>query len=176
MLGAITSNTRAAKHVERSCGHLGVCPGSEETFLGLRGLRTLDVRLERHHRSGLAVAQWLQGRPEVARVLHPALPGDPGHLLWKRDFNGASGLFAVVLKPCVKAQLAAMLDHLKLFGMGYSWGGYESLVIPFDPSSYRTATAWRAEGPALRFHIGLEDVDDLKADLEAGFARLRSAR
>lgn len=175
MLGAITSNARAARHVERACGHLGVCPGSEETFLGLRGLRTLDVRLERHHKSGLAMAEWLKGRPEVARVIHPALPGDPGHAIWKRDFTGASGLFAVILKPCTKVQLAAMLDDLKLFGMGYSWGGYESLVIPFDPTSYRTATKWHAEGPALRFHIGLENVEDLKRDLEAGFARLGAA-
>ncbi len=159
MLGAITSNARAAKHIERSCGHLGACPGSEETFLGLRGLRTLDVRLERHQKSGIEIARWLQGRPEVARVLHPALPGDPGHALWKRDFSGACGLFSVILKPVSKTAIAAMLDGLELFGMGYSWGGYESLVIPFDPSSYRTATQWKAEGPALRFHIGLEDVE-----------------
>jgi cystathionine beta-lyase len=172
MLGAITSNARAAKYVERSCGVLGVCPGSEETFLGLRGLRTLDVRLERHQRSGLEIARWLQQRPEVARVLHPALPGDPGHAIWKRDFLGACGLFSVVLKPVSDGAVAAMLDGLNLFGMGYSWGGYESLVIPFDPTSYRTATRWTAEGPALRFHIGLENVDDLKRDLEAGFARL----
>lgn len=172
MLGAITSNARAAKMVERMHGTLGVCPGSEETYLGLRGLRTLDVRLERHHRSGLEVATWLAARPEVARVLHPALPGHPGHALWTRDFLGASGLFAVILKPVAPAAVASMLDGLKLFGMGYSWGGYESLVIPFDPTSYRTATTWTAEGPALRFHIGLEDTGDLIADLEAGFARL----
>ncbi len=172
MLGAITSNPRAAKHIERSCGHLGTCPGSEETFLGLRGLRTLDVRLERHQISGIEIARWLQGRPEVARVLYPALPGDPGHAIWKRDFSGASGLFSVVLNPVSKAAIASMLDGLELFGMGYSWGGYESLVIPFDPSSYRTAAQWKAEGPALRFHIGLEDVADLKRDLEAGLARL----
>jgi cystathionine beta-lyase len=174
MLGAVTANARAARHVERACGLLGACPGSEETFLGLRGLRTLDVRLERHQRSGLEMARWLAARPEVARVLHPALPSDPGHALWKRDFLGASGLFSVILKPAPKAALAAMLDGLELFGMGYSWGGYESLVIPFDPMPYRTATKWKAEGQALRFHIGLEDVEDLKRDLEAGFARLKS--
>ncbi|MGQ0672154.1 MAG: cystathionine beta-lyase [Hyphomicrobium sp.] len=175
MLGAVTSNARAARHVERSCGVLGVCPGSEETFLGLRGLRTLDVRLARHQSSGLSIARFLQERPEVARVLHPALPGDPGHALWTRDFSGASGLFSVILHPTPKSAIAAMLDGLQLFGMGYSWGGYESLVIPFDPTSYRTATHWTAEGPALRFHIGLEDVDDLKRDLTAGLERLRSA-
>lgn len=176
MLGAITSTARAAPHVERAHGHLGVCPGSEETYLGTRGLRTLDVRLERHQRSALELATWLEARPEVARVLYPALPSDPGHGLWKRDFKGASGLFSVVLKPASPAAVAAMLDGLTLFGMGYSWGGYESLVIPFDPTSYRTATRWQAEGPALRFHIGLEDTRDLIADLDAGFQRLNAAR
>jgi cystathionine beta-lyase len=172
MLGAITSNARAAPLVARAKEVLGVCPGSEEIYLGLRGLRTLAVRLEQHQRAGIEMALWLEARPEVARVLHPALPSHPQHAIWKRDFLGASGLFAVVLKPVAKPALAAMLDGLKLFGMGFSWGGYESLVIPFDPTSYRTATHWQAEGPALRFHIGLEDVADLKADLEAGFRRL----
>lgn len=173
MLGSITFIARAAKHVERAHGHLGVCPGSEETYLGLRGLRTLDVRLARHHENGLAIATWLEGRPEVARVLHPGLASHPGHRLWKRDFLGACGLFSVILKPAAAAAVARMLDGLALFGMGYSWGGYESLVIPFDPSPYRTAVAWKAEGPALRFHIGLEDPADLIADLEAGFGRLK---
>lgn len=176
MLGAVTANERALRHVERAKETLGVCPGSEETWLGLRGLRTLDVRLERHQRSGLAVARWLEGRPEVSRVLHPGLESHPGHALWKRDFLGASGLFGVVLKPAPEAAVAAMLDGLKLFGMGYSWGGYESLIIPFDASSYRTATHWQPEGPALRIHIGLEDVADLTADLAAGFDRLNAAR
>jgi cysteine-S-conjugate beta-lyase len=174
MLGAITSNARAAKHIEAAAGTLGVCPGSEETFLGLRGLRTLDVRLKKHEASGLAVAEWLAKRPEVVRVLHPGLSTDPGHSIWKRDFLGASGLFSIILRPTSERAVAAMLDGLVLFGMGYSWGGYESLVIPFDPSTYRTATAWKAEGQALRFHIGLEDVGDLIADLEAGFARLNA--
>jgi cysteine-S-conjugate beta-lyase len=176
MLGAATANARAAAHIERARVTLGVCPGSEETYLGLRGLRTLQVRLERHQRSGLEVARWLQARPEVARVIHPALPEDPGHEIWKRDFLGASGLFSIVLKPVSMGAVAAMLDGLRLFGMGFSWGGYESLIIPFDPSSYRTATRWQAEGPALRIHVGLEDVGDLLADLEDGFARLDGAR
>ncbi|MEQ1577204.1 MAG: cystathionine beta-lyase [Hyphomicrobium sp.] len=175
MLGAITSNARAAKMIELSAGTLGVCPGSEETFLGLRGLRTLDVRLKRHEGSALKVAAWLKARPEVARVLHPALSGDPGYALWSRDFLGACGLFSIILKPASERAVAAMLDGMKLFGMGYSWGGFESLVIPFDPSSYRTATPWHAEGQALRIHIGLEDVADLISDLEAGFARLTAA-
>jgi cystathionine beta-lyase len=175
MLGAITSNARAAPLVARAKEVLGVCPGSEEIYLGLRGLRTLAVRLEQHQRAGIEMARWLEARPEVARVLHPALPSHPQHEIWKRDFLGASGLFAVILKPVAKPALAAMLDGLELFGMGFSWGGYESLVIPFDPASYRSATRWQAEGPALRFHIGLEDIEDLKADLVAGFQRLAAA-
>jgi len=175
LLGFITSNARAAKHIERAAGTLGVCPGSEETFLGLRGLRTLDVRLARHQETGLHLAEWLRARPEVARVLHPGLSSDPGHALWKRDHKGATGLFSIILKPIQKPALAAFLNGLKLFGMGYSWGGYESLVIPFDCTSYRTATRWQPEGPALRFHAGLENVSDLIADLDEGFARLRAA-
>jgi cysteine-S-conjugate beta-lyase len=175
LLGSITSNSRAATMIERATGTLGVCPGSEETFLGLRGLRTLDVRLKRHEANAMEIAAWLTKRKEVARVLYPALPDDPGHALWKRDFSGASGLFSIVLKPCSEQAVARMLDGLQLFGMGYSWGGYESLVIPFDPSSYRTATRWAASGPALRLHIGLEDVSDLIADLDAGFARLTAS-
>ncbi|HAN62597.1 MAG TPA: cystathionine beta-lyase [Rhizobiales bacterium] len=172
MLGAITATEEASRAVEKAHEDLGLCPGPEDVYLGLRGLRSLGVRLERHQRSGLEMAHWLAGRPEVARVLHPALPSDPGHALWKRDFTGASGLFSIILKPCTQGAVAAMLDGLTLFGMGYSWGGFESLILPFDPADYRTATTWQAEGPALRLHIGLEDVEDLKTDLEAGFARL----
>ena len=174
MLGTITANERAAPAVTTTHEDLGLCPGPEDVYLGLRGLRSLGVRLERHQRSGLELARWLAERPEVARVMYPVLPSDPGHALWKRDFTGASGLFSIVLKPVPHAKLAAMLDGLNLFGMGYSWGGFESLILPFDPRAYRSATTWRAEGPALRLHVGLEDVDDLKADLEAGFARLAS--
>src|SRR5262245_18889065 len=176
MHGAITANARTAKLVEEARATLGGCPGSEEAYLGLRGLRTLAVRLERHQRSGLEVARWLSGRPEVERVLHPALPSDPGHALWKAQYMGASGLFSIVLKPTPRTALAAMLDGLELFGMGYSWGGFESLIVPFDPKRYRTATDWSADGPALRLHIGLDDVNDLIADLEAGFERLNAAR
>jgi len=172
LLGAVTSNARAAKHVNAAKETLGTCPGSEETWLALRGLRTLDVRLARHHTSSLDIAQWLETHPAVAKVLHPALPSHPGHALWQRDFLGSSGLFSIVLHPVERAQLAAMLDGLKLFGMGYSWGGFESLIIPFDPAAYRTATRWTEPGPALRLHIGLEDVRDLKADLGAALVRL----
>ncbi len=172
MLGAITATKRASAAVCKAHEDLGLCPGPEDVYLGLRGLRSLGVRLERHQRSGLEMARWMVARPEVARVIHPALPSDPGHALWSRDFTGASGLFSIVLKPVKRAQLAAMLDGLSLFGMGYSWGGFESLILPFDPKAYRTATEWQVEGPAVRLHVGLEDVEDLKADLDAGFARL----
>ncbi|MEQ1696427.1 MAG: cystathionine beta-lyase [Hyphomicrobiaceae bacterium] len=172
MLGSVTSNARAASYVNAAKETLGTCPGSEETWLALRGLRTLDVRLARHHVSSVAIAQWLGSHPAVAKVLHPALPSHPGHALWKRDFLGSSGLFTIILHPVSRTQLAAMLDGMALFGMGYSWGGFESLIVPFDPTSYRTATRWSNHGPALRLHIGLEDVTDLKADLAAALDRL----
>jgi cystathionine beta-lyase len=172
MLGLITVTERAAPYIQRVHEDLGLCAGPEDCFLGLRGLRTLGVRLERHGASAMALARWLETRPEVARVLHPALPDHPGHELWRRDFSGSTGLFSVILRPASKTALAAMLDGLALFGMGYSWGGYESLIIPFDAASYRTATQWRSEGPALRIHAGLENVEDLQRDLAAGLARL----
>lgn len=174
LLGSITANEKAAPLLKRASIALGNAAGSEETFLGLRGLRTLEVRLARHQTSAIEIARWLQQRPEVAEVLHPALPDAPGHDIWKRDFTGASGLFSIVLNPASEHALAAMLDDLKYFGMGYSWGGYESLIVPFECSATRTATTWNRSGPALRLHIGLEDVDDLKADLDAGFSRLRA--
>jgi cystathionine beta-lyase len=139
-------------------------------------LRTLAVRLAHHQRSGLEMARWLASRPEVVRVLHPALESDPGYAIWKRDFSGACGLFSIVLKPAPQQAVDALLDTVKLFGMGYSWGGFESLVIPFDCDGYRTATDWAPGGPSLRFHIGLEHVDDLKADLERGFAAFNAAQ
>jgi cysteine-S-conjugate beta-lyase len=173
LLGLVSANERCFKALRATYDAYAMCPGPEDVFLGLRGLRTMALRLREHEAQALNMARWLDARPEVARVLHPALETDPGHAIWKRDFKGASGLFSVVLKPCSDAALAAMLDGLELFGMGFSWGGFESLVIPFDCSTYRTATRWEPGGHALRFHIGLEDLDDLKADLEAGFARLK---
>ncbi len=173
MLGIVTAGERAAKQLQKMHWLIGDCAGSEEIYLGLRGLRTMDLRLRQHQAAALQMAHWLQLRPEVAAVLHPALPGFPGYELWKRDFSGSSGLFSVVLKSASRPGLAAMLDALKLFGMGYSWGGYESLVVPFDPAHYRTATrSVYAASSCLRLHIGLEDVADLKEDLDAGFARL----
>jgi cystathionine beta-lyase len=170
----VSANERCFKSLRATYDAFAMCPGPEDVFLGLRGLRTMALRLREHERQALEMARWLESRPEVARVLHPALETHPGHAIWKRDFKGSSGLFSIVLKPFSARALAAMLDGLELFGMGYSWGGFESLVIPFDCATYRTATDWNPGGPALRFHIGLEDLDDLKADLEAGFGRLRS--
>ncbi len=175
MFGTISANAAAWPPVAETIRLLGVCAGPDDVFLALRGMRTLAVRLAQHCRSGLEMARWLANRPEVARVLHPALENDPGHAIWKRDFTGASGLFSIVLKPAPQKAVDALLDTVTLFGMGYSWGGFESLVIPFDCSSYRTATRWAPGGPALRLHIGLENVDDLKADLERGFAAFNAA-
>ncbi|MCE4224842.1 cystathionine beta-lyase [Methylobacterium sp. C25] len=175
LIGLVSATERWYPAVKRTYEHFAPCAGPEDIFLGLRGLRTMGLRLREHGERGIAMAEWLQGRPEVGKVLHPALPSDPGHAIWRRDFKGASGLFGVILKSVSDTALGAMLDGLELFGMGFSWGGFESLVIPFDPTVYRTATRWQAEGPALRFHIGLEDLDDLKADLDAGFARMAQA-
>jgi cystathionine beta-lyase len=175
MFGTIAANATAWPLVAEAIQLLGVCAGPDDVFLALRGLRTLSVRLAQHHRSGLDMARWLAGRPEVVRVLHPALESHPGHAIWKRDFTGASGLFSIVLQPKPQAAVDALLDTVRLFGMGYSWGGFESLAIPFDCALYRTATAWAPGGPALRLHIGLEDVADLKADLERGFAAFNAA-
>ena len=169
MLGIISSNEACYDRIRDSVRLSGQCAGPDPVFLGLRGLRTLPVRLQRHWQSGLKVARWLAGRAEVAKVIHPALPGDAGHEIWTRDFQGASGLFAFILQPVSETALGTLLDNAKLFGMGYSWGGYESLLIPFDPTSYRTATKWEAQGPALRIHIGLEDTDDLIEDLSRAF-------
>jgi cysteine-S-conjugate beta-lyase len=176
MFGTISANARAWPLIAEAIQLLGVCAGPDDVFLALRGLRTLAVRLAQHHRSGLEIARWLARRPEVIRVLHPALESDPGHAIWKRDFTGASGLFSIVLKPAPQKAVDAFLDTVKLFGMGYSWGGFESLVIPFDCAPYRTATEWAPGGPALRLHIGLENVDDLKADLAQGFAAFNAAQ
>jgi cysteine-S-conjugate beta-lyase len=175
LLGLVSANAEWLPKLSRTVDSMAIPAGPEDVFLALRGLRTMELRLREAERQGLAMARWLSQRPEVLRVLHPALPDDPGHAIWKRDFTGSSGLFSVILKPVPETAVAAFLDGLQLFGLGYSWGGYESLVIPFDCSPYRTATRWAPGGPALRFSIGLEDAEDLKADLDRGFARLRGA-
>lgn len=175
LLGLVSANSEWFGRLHATADAFAMCAGPEDVFLALRGLRTLELRLREAERQALDIARWLEGRPEVAAVLHPALPSCPGHALWKRDFSGSSGLFSVLLAPCPQKAVAAMLDGLELFGMGFSWGGFESLVIPFDCHSYRTATPWNPPGPTLRFNIGLEDAEDLKADLDRGFQRLRKA-
>ncbi len=175
MLGTVSANAATVEALKSTVRLTGLHEGPDDTYLGLRGLRTLGVRLERHYQSGLAVARWLERRPEVLCVLHPALPSHPGHALWKRDFTGASGLFSMVLKPVPQRAHHAFINTLELFGIGASWGGYESLAIPFDCAPLRTATRWEPGGPTVRFQIGLEAVEDLTADLERGFAALASA-
>ncbi|MBI2719942.1 MAG: cystathionine beta-lyase [Rhizobiales bacterium] len=170
MMGTITCSEATWPGFRKAYETLGQFAGPDDMNLMLRGIRTLDVRLERHMKNAVIVADWLRTRPEVDSVLYPALPNSPGHSLWKRDYRGASGLFSVVLRPASKGAVAAMLDDLALFGMGYSWGGYESLCVPFKAN--RTATRWPDTGPALRLHIGLENPADLISDLEAGLQRL----
>ncbi len=174
MLGAITCTKEAWPRLRRSTHELGQTAGPDDVYLGQRGLRTLAVRLKQHWKAGVALAEWIARQPEVERVLHPALPGDPGHAIWKRDFTGACGLFGVVLKEGITERaLCAMIDGLELYGIGSSWGGFESLIVPFDPRETRTATQWPHKGPCFRIHAGLENEEDLIADLEAGFKRLR---
>lgn len=173
MIGTIAAGEANAKRLVSFVNELGLYASGDDCFLALRGIRTLPVRLQRHRETGLAIAHWLAARPEVSRILYPALESDPGHTLWKRDFLGASGLFGVVLKPVSDGALAAMFDGLKHFGIGYSWGGYESLIIPAE--FVRTARPFAAEGPVIRIHSGLEDAGDLIADLEAGFKRMSAA-
>jgi cystathionine beta-lyase len=172
LLGAIVATEAAFAPLYRLWTDMGIAPSSDDCFLGLRGLRTLAVRMERHRDNALAIARFLATRPEVREVIYPALPGSRGHELWKRDFSGASGLFAVVLQPVDKSRVDAMLDGMRIFAMGWSWGGYESMIIPTWPERARTATRWSPGGPCLRLAVGLEDAEDLVADLEAGLSRL----
>jgi cysteine-S-conjugate beta-lyase len=168
MLGSATANAQHFSRLQRTAWDLGHAVSPDDAWLGSRGLRTLAVRLKQHEENALAVARWLKSRPEVGRVLHPAFPDCPGHEFWKRDFSGASGLFSFELKGADEKTRAAFIDSLTLFGIGFSWGGYESLVLPADP----VRTVSEAPAPNLvRLHIGLEDPEDLIADLEAAFAQ-----
>ena len=172
MLGVVTTTREAWPRLRQTHADLGQTAGPDDVYLAQRGLRTLAVRLKQHGQSALALAEWLRQRPEVECVLCPALPGDPGHALWRRDFLGTSGLFSVVMKPVDAAAFTAFVDGLELFGIGASWGGYESLIMPFNPAPIRKVTRWPHAGPAFRLHVGLEHIDDLIADLAAGFERL----
>ncbi len=175
MLGIVTCTKEVWPLLKQTSQDLGQTAGPDDCYLALRGLRTMSVRLHQHWKAGMQVAQWLESRPEVEAVLHPALPSHPGHALWKRDFLGACGLFAMVLQTASPAAVEAFIDNLQLFGIGVSWGGYESLVIPFNPAGDRTTAQWKYTGQAIRLHIGLEDPADLIADLEQGFAALAQA-
>jgi len=176
MLGTVSANRATWERLSETVHALGLCVGPDDIYLGLRGLRTMGVRLAQHQQAGLKVARWLAERREIARVLHPALESCPGHAIWRRDFSGASGLFSIVFKPVAQSAVNAFLNELRLFGIGASWGGFESLAIPFDCTSIRTATKWLPGGPTVRLHIGLEDIEDLIGDLEGGFAALAAAR
>ncbi|EZP54848.1 cystathionine beta-lyase [Sphingomonas sp. RIT328] len=175
MLGSVTAAPGHFARLRDMSFQLGQVASPDDSWLGSRGLRTMAVRLAQHQRSALAVARWLETRPEVAQVLHPALPACPGHATWVRDFKGSSGLFSFVLDGGGEAPRAALIDALELFGIGYSWGGFESLAIPADPARIRTAAPRDYAGPLVRLQIGLEDADDLIADLDRGLAAFRAA-
>lgn len=169
LLGTIATTEAHHTKLRSVHGQIGFCAGPDDIYLALRGLRTMPTRLKQHQQAALHIAEWLQTLSFVRRVLYPALPQAPGHEIWQRDFNGAAGLFSFELDPCSEAQLAAMLDNMRLFGMGYSWGGFESLIVPCEIT--RTATRFQTDGHMLRLNIGLEHIEDLKADLHNGFQR-----
>jgi cystathionine beta-lyase len=171
MMGYVTANESHSKRLEHAHIDLGLYASGDDCFLALRGLRTMPVRLARHQDNALKLARWLEARPEVMRVLHPALEHDRGHALWKRDFKGASGLFGVELKPVAHEKFAAFMDSLQLFGIGFSWGGYESLIVPSKVS--RTAVPFETAGRLIRIHAGLENATDLIADLDRALVKLR---
>lgn len=176
LLGAIVTRTEALYRTVRDAVNLfGDHPAPDACYEALRGLRSLAVRMRRHEASALRVAEWLARRPEVARVLYPPLPDDPGHALWKRDFAGGSSVMGVLLRPEAEGSVAAMVEGLALFGIGASYGGFESLVAPVGVPDGRVVRPWQETGFLLRLHVGLEAVDDLVADLEAGLERLRAA-
>jgi cystathionine beta-lyase len=176
MMGFTVCKDATFAKLRQGSAELGYHAAPDDVYLALRGLRTAGVRMRHQEQQALALARWLEKRPEVERVLHPALPKNPGHEFWRRDFSGSSGLFGVVLKRSIpQAAVTAMLDGMELFGMGASWGGYESLILPTHPEKIRTATTWES-GPTLRLHAGLEDLGDLTGDLERGFERMNAAR
>ena len=172
MMGSLTATKAVWPKLRSAAYQLGQSVSPDDCALMLRGLRTLEVRIQRQGENALAVANWLANRAEVGRVLHPALPDDPGHAIWSRDFSGTSGLFGFTLKGADEAARTRFIDSLAHFGIGFSWGGYESLVVPSDPQMIRTATRWADPDPLVRLSIGLEDPADLIADLERGLAAM----
>ncbi|WP_127956771.1 cystathionine beta-lyase [Serratia microhaemolytica] len=174
LLGLISANAQWWPKLREAYDLMSMLPGAEDCFLALRGLRTMHLRLKAAETRALELANWLKSRPEVLKVLHPAFPECPGHEFWQRDFTGSSGLFSIILQPQYsKAALENMLDYLSIFAMGFSWGGFESLVLPFNCADYRSVTHWQPGGLAIRIQVGLEDMNELKTDLEQGFERLK---
>lgn len=171
MFGTVSANARAWQSLRETAIALGVCASPDDIFLAARGLRTLAIRMKEQSARALDLASWLERQEGVRAVHHPALPSHPDHALFKRDFSGSGSVFSILLDPAPREKLAAMLDGLELFGMGWSWGGYESLLLPIHPQKVRTAVHWTAEGNMLRVHVGLEGLEDLRADLAAGLAR-----
>ena len=173
ILGHIIARTKEDwLNLKITASTLGQAVAPDVCYLALRGIRTLSIRLEEHQNNAIKIAKWLKDRPEVETILHPAFSSCPGHQVWKRDFTGSSGLFSIILKDFPDEQVNKMLDGMDYFAMGFSWGGFESLIVPCDPSKIRSVTKWNAAGPLLRIHVGQEDVQDLIDDLERGLKRL----
>ncbi len=173
MLGLIVSDETHYAEIRSCRTTLGHCVSPDDIYLGIRGAKTLCVRMEQHHQNALELATWLQSQPDVIRVIHPAFSSCPGHEFWKRDFDGASSLFSFEVERRDRAALASFLDNLKFFSIGLGWGGYGSLVVPINPELVRTATTWKSDAQLIRLHVGLEDIDDLKKDIELGLKRYR---